>query len=278
MEKLEEAPTSKDSNDYQDIDDPESGNEDEYEDISDDENDYQFNAGFEVQKAGPAISGSLAEAINKSLLCQSDSNELKKIHDNNPIPKNTESIRVPKMNPEISLPADAATSIRDNFIAGIQNNLGTGLAILANMINELKRKNISPLFTPEHQFGKINECMLLLAEAHKQSTLLRRQNVKHLLNDSLHILCSKKAMEKRCSNVCVFEEDMGSQADQLFKNNRVMRRKIMKSRPGKAKNGFRPTRGPLRGPRRGGVGMRSRRAGLPRGGSQAARGKPQNHQ
>ena len=37
LEKLEEAPTSKDSNDYQDIDDPESGNEDEYEDISDDE-------------------------------------------------------------------------------------------------------------------------------------------------------------------------------------------------------------------------------------------------
>ena len=33
LEKLEEAPTSKDSNDYQDIDDPESG----YEDISDDE-------------------------------------------------------------------------------------------------------------------------------------------------------------------------------------------------------------------------------------------------
>ena len=211
LEKLEEASPSKDSNDYQDIDDPESGNEDEYEDISDDENDYQFNAGFEVQKAGPAISGSLAEAINKSLLCQSDSNELKKIHDNNPIPKNTESIRVPKMNPEISLPADAATSIRDNFIAGIQNNLGTGLAILANMINELKRKTISPLFTPEHQFGKINECMLLLAEAHKQSTLLRRQNVKHLLNDSLHILCSKRAMEKRCSNACVFEEDMGIQ-------------------------------------------------------------------
>ena len=86
LEKLEEASPSKDSNDYQDIDDPESGNEDEYEDISDDENDYQFNAGFEVQKAGPAISGSLAEAINKSLLCQSDSNELKKIHDNNSIP------------------------------------------------------------------------------------------------------------------------------------------------------------------------------------------------
>ena len=103
------------------------------------------------------------------------------------------------MNPEISLPADAATTIRDNFIAGIQNNLGTGLAILANMINELKRKTISPLFTSEHQFGKINECMLLLAEAHKQSTLLRRQNVKHLLNDSLHILCSKRAMEKRFS-------------------------------------------------------------------------------
>jgi len=103
------------------------------------------------------------------------------------------------------------TSIRDNFIAGIQNILGTGLAILANMINELKRKTISPLFTPEHQFGKINECMLLLAEAHKQSTLLRRQNVKHLLNDSLHILCSKRAMEKRCSNACVFEEDMGIQ-------------------------------------------------------------------
>ena len=186
LEKLEEAPPSKDSNDYQDIDDPESGNEDEYEDISDDENDYQFNAGFEVQKAGPAISGSLAEAINKSLLCQSDSNELKKIHDNNPIPKNTESIRVPKMNPEISLPADAATSIRDNFIAGIQNNLGTGLAILANMINELKRKTISPLFTPEHQFGKINECMLLLVEAHKQSTLLRRHNV----NNCLMIHCT----------------------------------------------------------------------------------------
>ena len=278
LEKLEEAPPSKDSNDNQDIDDPESGNEDEYEDISDDENDYQFNAGFEVQKAGPAISGSLAEAINKSLLCQSDPNELKKIHDNNPIPKNTESIRVPKMNPEISLPADAATSIRDNFIAGIQNNLGTGLAILANMINELKRKTISPLFTSEHQFGKINECMLLLAEAHKQSTLLRRQNVKHLLNDSLHILCSKRAMEKRFSNACVFEEDMGIQADNLFRNNKIMRRKIMKPRPGKAKNGFRQTRGPLRGPRRGGVGMRSRRAGLPRGGSQAARGKPQNHQ
>ena len=31
LEKLEEAPTSKDSNDYQDIDDPESGYEDEYE-------------------------------------------------------------------------------------------------------------------------------------------------------------------------------------------------------------------------------------------------------
>ena len=31
LEKLEEAPPSKDSNDYQDIDDPESGYEDEYE-------------------------------------------------------------------------------------------------------------------------------------------------------------------------------------------------------------------------------------------------------
>ena len=45
------------------------------------------------------------------------------------------------------------------------------------MINELKRKTISPLFTSDHQFGKINECMWLLVEGHKQSTLLRRHNV-----------------------------------------------------------------------------------------------------
>ena len=63
LEKLEEAPASKECNDNQDIDDPESGNEDEYVDISDDENDYEFNAGFEVQKSSPEIRGSLVEAI-----------------------------------------------------------------------------------------------------------------------------------------------------------------------------------------------------------------------
>ena len=113
------------------------------------------------------------------MLNESDLKELRAIHDNNLTPANVPSIRVPKMNPEVHFFRGTYVETRDRVIANIQKNVCTGLSILANMVNELKRKKISPLFTKQYQFTKLNECMIMLAETHKDTTLLRRTMQKH---------------------------------------------------------------------------------------------------
>lgn len=258
------------------------GNDDDGNEFDEEEDDpnYVFNSALHQMVQGPEISDMLARDITNSLLNEADLRELRDIHDNNPTPANVPSIRVPKMNPEVNFFRGTFYESRDRVIASIQKNVCTGLSILANMMNELKRKKISPLFTKQHQFTKLNECMLMLTETHKDTTLLRRNNAKPLLNHSLYNLCSKTGMVHRETNDMVFDDDMVSQVDHVYRSKRVMKRVMKKREYMYSKNGVKQNRQSDPEYQRGyGQSQRARggRQPFPRSGARRGRGRSYSH-
>ena len=63
----------------------------------------------------------------------------------------------------------------------------------------------------------------MLIATHKDVTQGRKLNVQHLLQDNIQFLCTNKHAyeEKRRSNDELFEEDLGSEVDKVFRSRKI---------------------------------------------------------
>ena len=194
---------------------------------------YSFTRRIKTCPVGPPINKTYAEDINLTLIKKTDMIELNKLHEANPSPSNIASLRVPIMNPEVTINPTCHTGQRETAIVAVHKEVTTGLAILSKLIDDVGRKSDNNSLSRQNHFDRLNECITVMAEAHKQITYIRRQNVRHLLKEKLQILCSKKATEDIDTNMFVFGDDMDRQADQQIKKRKVMKaQKFPKSKNG----------------------------------------------
>ena len=191
---------------------------------SEEEPDMNFKARVYAPPTGPPVSDKLANEIADSFLKKPDFKGLNDIQDNNPAPQNIASIRVPAMNSEISLIQNSSIWQKENAMTAAQKGICTSLSILTYTIADISKKRSHQSMSRHELFEKMNDCMSILVDAHKQISLGRRQNVKPLLNEPLHILCSKRSYVDSYSNEFLFGNDMDRQAEELMKPRRVMRR------------------------------------------------------
>ena len=194
------------------------------------QNDLQFKTRTKTKPQGPPISDELADQFQLTLLHVTDVEAIKTIHDLNLSPSNVGALKVPDLNPEVRIAPMSTVAQTENVLAIVQKDICTAMSISANLLSDLgKRKNRK--LGREEMFALLNDTVSVLAASHKSLSFARRLNVKNLLNENLHILCTKKALEERKNNDLLFGDDMGKQAEEAKKQKEL----VMKTQ---AKNGY----------------------------------------
>ena len=180
-------------------------------------------AGTQIDKWGPEIDKKIASEMEMGLLRKSNYKILSESRDKYLPPENIQALRVPEMNNEIDINRTSPIGQRETILCTSQSNLTSGIAILANTVNKLAKKKSFNELSREQLFTELSDCVTLLSDVHKEISVVRRMNVKPLLNSNLFPLCKRSAFENKKDNELLFGEDICEKAGQMFKKRKVMR-------------------------------------------------------
>ena len=170
-------------------------------------------------KTGPKIGNKLADTLNHDLVSQDDGTQIMKLREDYVRPENLPNLTVPKMNEEIT-PSDFVLHKEQN-LCNIQQGINTAIAVLTDVLND--QSKVKHKYNRHDIFNKTNDAVSMLMHTHKTVTLARKMNIKHMLQNNIQHLCTKKHVKdvNRKSNNELFEEDLSNEIDRSFRNKKV---------------------------------------------------------
>ena len=170
-------------------------------------------------KTGPKIGNKLADTLNNDLVSQEDGTQIVKLREDYNRPENLPNLTVPKMNEEI-IPTDFVLQKEQN-LCNVQQGITTAITVLTDILND--QSKVKHKYNRHDIFNKTNDAVSMLMHTHKNVTLARKMNVKHMLQNNIQHLCTKKHAKdaNRKSNTELFEEDLSNEVDRSFRNRKV---------------------------------------------------------
>ncbi len=168
---------------------------------------------------GPPISEQLAKIVNAKFSTEFDQQKRKTILEKYKIPKNCESLLVPKVNPEIWAKLPANSKRGDIKMSSLQDSVARVTGSISSTIDDLlKAREKKSQVEFKAIIAQLLDCTVLLGHVSQEMSFKRRDSLRPHLNNDFKQACSRNMKPSKM----LFGDDLPKTIEALKATNKVV--------------------------------------------------------
>ena len=168
---------------------------------------------------GPPISDQLAKIVNAKFATEFDLQKRKTILEKYKVPKNCESLLVPKVNPEIWAKLPTQSKRGDIRMSSLQDSIARVTGSISSTIDDLlKAREKKSQIDFKAIIAQLLDCTVLLGHVNQEMSFKRRDSLRPHLSNDFKQACSRNLKPSKM----LFGDDLPKTIEALKATNKVV--------------------------------------------------------